>query len=164
MTAPNDSVKQFLVLSGMLTDFDHLVLLGTGLVDDYYQAVTAIIGETIMSELLTLSTQIDQQFGQDPTQLAAAIRDQILASPKFGPVARNIIQLWYLGSWIQLPTAWREVYGASPNDVDKVVSVAAYQQGLIWPLIGAHTPGAKQPGFGSWRLKPRPYLAPGMEV
>jgi hypothetical protein len=164
MTEPNDSVKQFLVLSTMLTDFEHLVLLGTGLVDEYYQTVTASIGASIMQELLTVSSNIHQQVGSDPAQLEAAIRSEILASPKLGPVARNIIQLWYLGSWIQMPASWRETYGANPADVDKVVSVVAYQQGLIWPLIGAHPPGAKQPGFGSWNLKPRPYLAPGVEV
>ena len=45
-----------------------------------------------------LSGKIIEESHKDGEKLTAAIRREILASPKFGPVARNIIQMWYLGA------------------------------------------------------------------
>ena len=151
MYPDQDSLEPFLSLSVSLTGFDQAELLGTGLAQEYYQQVVSAIGEAISQELWTIAQNLR---GRDGDDLEAAIRHDLLASPKFGPIARNIIQLWYWGTWNGLPQAWRTQYGANPQDFTHFTSAAAYQQGLIWKIMRVHPEGAKQPGFGSWSLKP----------
>lgn len=146
--------EPFLALSAILTGFESVDLLGTGLVDAYYNEVVNIVGKTISDELWATTTQVIDLYHKDEAKLETAIRQEILASPKFGPLARNIIQMWYVGNWNELPQSWRDVYGVSPNDTTRVISPLAYQQGLVWDAIGAHAPAAKQPGFGSWSQPP----------
>ena len=62
--------------------------------------------------------------------------------------------LWYTGQWVQLPGPWRDRHGASPLDVDDVLSPEAYTAGLMWDAIGAHPQGAKAPGFATWVDRP----------
>ena len=56
--------------------------------------------------------------------------------------------LWYLGQWDQLPRDWRDRNGASPADIARVASAAAFRAGLVWPAVGTHPTSAKAPGFG----------------
>jgi hypothetical protein len=77
-----------------------------------------------------------------------------LADAKLGPVARNVILLWYCGTWTALPDEWRAEYGASPLDVNRVQSAAAYQAGLQWVVAQAHPAGARPSGFGAWAVAP----------
>ena len=63
--------------------------------------------------------------------------------------------MWYLGSWIQLPQAWRCEFGNNPNDVTSVISAEGYKQSLVYTVMGTHPPAAKQPGFGSWSQPPK---------
>lgn len=72
-----------------------------------------------------------------------------------GPVARNVILLWYTGNWNELPQGWRDAYGVSVADVSAVVSAEAYQEGLMWVAGGTHPQGAKEPGFGTWAEPPK---------
>jgi hypothetical protein len=67
----------------------------------------------------------------------AAIESKILGDPKLGPAAWNLILLWYLGMW---QTAY--------------VSAESYQAALQWAAAGAHPPGSRQEGFGSWSMLP----------
>lgn len=154
MQEQQDLVESFLAISAVLTGYDRVDLLGTGLADEYYRQVVAVVGEKISRELWAIGTKIIHEYGGDEAGLEAAIRREVLASTKFGPVARNIIQLWYWGSWLELPQAWRSRYGTSPADVTHFTSAEAYKQGLIWDAMGTHPQGAKQPGFGSWSLLP----------
>ena len=41
-------------------------------------------------------------------QRDAAVASEILDDPKLGPVARNLIMLWYCGTWTALPEDWRQ--------------------------------------------------------
>jgi hypothetical protein len=152
----NQSLEQFLNLSVVLTGFERVKLQGTGLVITYYQTFTGIVRAGICDELWKLTSGIIKGNRDDEDSLYAAIRGEILASPEFGPLAINIIQMWYLGSWIQLPQGWRSEFGTSPADVTKVISALAYKNSLIYDVMQAHPPGAKQPGFGSWSLPPAP--------
>lgn len=68
------------------------------------------------------------------------VRQRIFDDATLGPLARNLIQLWYLGQW------------GFP-----VISAQAYQEGLVWKAIGAHPQGAKQQGFGTWSSPPPAY-------
>jgi hypothetical protein len=147
-------LEQFLSLSVDLTGFDQTELLGTGLVEEYYQQLTSVIGEAISQELWEIARNVIAPAGGNAADLDTAIRHALMASPKFGPIARNIIQLWYWGAWIELPQAWRTTYRTSAQDFTHFTSAAAYQQGLIWKAMGTHPQGAQQPGFGSWGIRP----------
>ena len=154
MKKEKNPFEPFLDLSAILTGFDRVDLLGTGMVEPFFDEVVNVIGEAISHELWETTAQIVGRYGKDEKRLEAAIRREILASAKFGPVARNIIQMWYTGIWNELPQSWRDLYGTNPNDTTRIISSEAYQQGLVWEVIGAHPPAAKQPGFASWSYPP----------
>ena len=141
-----DAVAQFLQLSVLVTGYDEYTLLGTGMVRPYYDELALIIGARELGSLLGAFSQIGRAHGQ--------FRKRILESDRYGPVARNVMRLWYLGMWQQLPREWRNAYGATSYDTDHMVSAAAYRAGLVWPTAGAHPMGARQPGFGSWTEPP----------
>lgn len=151
----SDPIEAFLALSAALTGFGRVDLLGTGMSRAYYAEVVGIVGKSIAGELVSTARRIFTRGRRDPKAREKAIRQEILADPKLGPVARNIIQMWYVGTWYQLPTSWRQAYGGNPKDVDHVVSADAYTQGLVWVAAGVHPAGAKQPGYGTWALPPR---------
>jgi hypothetical protein len=154
VAAPPDrpgAVIDFLRLSVALTGFDRLRLEGSGMVEPYYNELARIVGLREIGALLSAALDVVDASGAD-AGFEQRFTEEILDNPRYGPLARNIITMWYLGSWIQLPRAWRDAYGASSNDIDHVVSAAAYQEGLVWPAAGTHPMGAKQPGFASWAV------------
>jgi hypothetical protein len=133
----------FADLSARLTGFSTAELAGTGMVETYFDTLVDVVGDDIASELLGAA---DRHSGHNMHDL--------LAHDRFGPLCRNIIVMWYLGQWDQLPADWRGAYGASTGDTSRVISAEAYREGLVWPTMGSHPQGAKQPGFGSWALPP----------
>jgi len=138
-----DAVSQFLRLSVTLTGFDEYELLGTGMLETYYDELLRIIGAREAGSLFGALLRV-------PDGDESAFRSVILEDARYGPVARNVLTMWYLGTWTQLPREWRNSYGATSYDTDHVVSAAAYREGLVWPAAGTHPMGAKQQGFGSW--------------
>jgi len=136
-------------MSVALTGFGRTELLGTGMVDEYLRTLDAILPVGLVDELLAAYEGPPQ--GDD---LEGAVISRMLDDPKKGPVARNVILMWYCGTWTALPDAWRAAYGASPLDTNHVVSVEAYQAGLQWVAAGAHPAGALQQGFEAWSLEP----------
>ena len=145
-----NSADQFLRLSACFTGFSQAELLGTGLVLDYYKVVNTIVDSTITGAMFLEFEQSVKATGCD-TEAAAS---QLLQDLKFGPVIKNIVTLWYLGQWNQMPSQWRNIYGASALDRDHVISAQAYKQGLVWTAMGAHPMGTKQQGYGAWALPP----------
>lgn len=143
--APADS---FAALSAALTGFRAVDLWGTGQVDAYLDELIATIGEDIVARLLA-----DGDEALRSTHPAKAL-EKVLADADLGPVARTVIVLWYTGEWTPLPNDWRNRNGASPRDVSRVVSAAAYRSGLVWKAIGAHPKGAHPTGYGSWANPP----------
>jgi Membrane bound FAD containing D-sorbitol dehydrogenase len=141
-----DAVAQFLRLSAVLTGYDETSLLGTGMVQAYYDELGQIIGARELGSLLAAADRSDER----------DFAEAILANDRYGPVARNVLTMWYLGTWSQLPRAWRDTYGATSYDTDHVVSAAAYREGLVWAAAGTHPMSAKQQGFGSWAVPPTP--------
>ena len=85
----------------------------------------------------------------------ADLRRSILGDARLGPVARNIMKLWYLGIWYELPRPWIEANGARAANITFMVSAEAYTEGLVWPAVGANPPGAKAPGYASWTGPPQ---------
>jgi hypothetical protein len=167
---------QFADLSALLTGFDRIQLLGTGMVGSYLHAIDAALPEGVLDELL-------DAFGHLPSAVAdgagvgaeagadaeaqnareareAAVSSAVLADPKLGPVARNLIVAWYCGTWTALPDGWRAAYGTSPLDTNRVLSAEAYQAGLQWVAAGAHPAGALQQGYGAWSAEPEAPIAP----
>jgi hypothetical protein len=134
----NDAAEAaFLELSVQLTGYRSTDLQGTGQLSEYLDELVTIVDDDLIARLLDCT---DAQ--------------QALADPDLGPLARNLTVMWYLGQWDALPSEWRNRNGASPYDVDHVVSAAAYREGLAWRAAGSHPMGAKPPGFGSWAAPP----------
>jgi hypothetical protein len=141
---------QFLSLSVLLTGFSRFELLGRAVAGDYLSQLDAVLPAGVVDELLAAYERLphgDEREG--------AVAADILADPKIGLVARNLILLWYCGTWTALPAAWHNAYGASPQQEQSgVVSAQAYQAGLQWEVAGAHPPGSRQQGFASWSMAP----------
>jgi hypothetical protein len=148
-----ERTARFLDLSARLTAFTAFELQGTGQVGPYLDTVEAATGQDVLDELLAAHQRLPARQGGSAGD--APLRREILADAKLGPIARNIIKLWYIGTWYELPSAWRELFGTREQDYTHVVSPAAYTEGLLWPTIGANPNGAKAPGYGSWAQPPR---------
>jgi hypothetical protein len=148
-TEPGTRAEAFLALSELLTGFGRVPLAGTGQTDSYLCALDAVLPAGMVDELLRAAGSLPEGAGRE-----AAVGPAILDDPKLGPVARNVILMWYRGTWTALPAEWRAAYGASPLDTDHVLSAPAYQAGLQWVAAGAHPAGALQQGYGAWAAAP----------
>lgn len=145
----DERLERFLGLSELLTGFGQLQLLGTGVSGEYLRMVQAWLPHSVLDELLAAYQQLPAGANREP-----AIAASILGDPKIGPVARNLILLWYCGVWNVLPQPWLDAYGTSGPGKTLVVSVQAYQSGLQWNVAGGHAAGAWQQGYGAWSLAP----------
>lgn len=145
-------IDRFLAFSAEITAFTTFELQGTGQAQAYLKAVTSVIGQTVMEELLTAYAAIGSTEQPDRD---ARLRREIFGDEKLGPIARNIIKLWYSGGiWNELPGAWTESFGALEKNVTFIVSDTSYPEALIYRAAGSNPPGAKAPGYGSWALPP----------
>jgi hypothetical protein len=166
VTAP--SFEEFLRLSVDLTAFGETELLGTGLARPYLAKVRAACGDENVAALLDAHRAARADAAGDAGDagsldgilldrvlLDRALRHRIFGDDRLGPVARNVIKLWYAGMWYALPPEWTDRYGARAEGETSTVTAASYQEGLLWRAIGANPPGAKAPGYGSWAQPPR---------
>jgi hypothetical protein len=163
MTAP--LIEDFLSLSVDLTAFEATDLLGTGMAHKYLAKVRAACGDEVLTALLAAHRAARTDAAGDAGSPARtpldgdlfdrALRHRIFSDDRLGPVARNVIKLWYAGMWYALPPEWTDHYGASTAVGTSTVTAASYQEGLLWRAIGANPPGAKAPGYGSWAKPPR---------
>jgi hypothetical protein len=149
--ADDAELQTFYALSVTLTGFSEFELQGTGMGPVYYETVRGVVGERFLADLLRTFREVVQEGGD----FERNFRIRILGDPGFGPVARNLILLWYTGNWNELSQGWRDAYGVSTQDVSRVVSAESYQQGLMWTAGGTHPQGANQPGFGTWADPPK---------
>ena len=145
-------IDRFLTFSAEVTAFTIFELHATGQAESYHRTVVDVVGQELLDELLDA---YDSVMGGTPNERTGQLRKEIFGNEKLGPIARNIIKLWYVGIWYQLPRAWTDAFGARPMDVTFVVSATAYTEGLLWVAIGANPPGAKAPGYGSWADAPQ---------
>lgn len=155
MHAPDDAYELFVALSSILTGFARVDLYGTGLVPTYVETVLGACGSATMERLDQVTLSILARSDGDLDVQEEFVRKEVLADARLGPVARNLIQLWYLGTWFQLPTGWSAAFGTHAGDTTRIVSAQAYEQSLVYDVMHAHPPGAKQPGFGSWHVPPQ---------
>lgn len=152
--------EEFLLLSVDLTAFERTDLLGTGLAHDYLAKVRAACGDGVLTDLLDAHRAAREDAAgeagvSDHALLDRALRHRIFSDDRLAPVARNVIKLWYAGTWYGLPPEWTDSYGAQTAAETSTVTAASYQEGLLWRAIGANPPGAKAPGYGSWAQPPR---------
>lgn len=144
--------EQFVAFSAEVTGFTPFELYGTGLTDDYLAAVSKVVGEHSLGELLDAYAKI---MGDQDELRTSRMRREVFGHEKLGPLARNIIKLWYIGIWEPLPQSWIEKYGPLDINTGFMVNESAYNEGLLWVAIGANPPGAKAPGYGSWASPPQ---------
>jgi hypothetical protein len=149
--SPGTRLDAFIAISVELTCFKSYELLGTGMAGAYLDTLDKVVGAPVADELFVAYAAVSTIEGD---KRAAAMRRSILGNEKVGPIARNIIKLWYVGTWFALPTVWQERFGPADADGTFVVSPTAYIEGLLWRAAGAHPPGARAPGFGSWKHPP----------
>jgi hypothetical protein len=156
MSEPVDAElrRRFLAMSAELTAFSTLDLQGTGQTEAYLALVVRVVGEGVLDELLAAYEQAVAAAGPDRGERIRLLKRDLFSTEKLGPIARNIIKLWYVGVWYELPTEWVESFGALEHDGTFTASAAAYAVGLLWYAIGAHPPGARAPGYGSWVAPP----------
>ena len=153
--ASADLLEDFLALSSAVTGFSVFRLKGTGQAQSYLSTATEIVGEPTMHALLEAFRRLAGEAGEDNGTLERGIRRDILSDAKLGPVARNLIKLWYVGTWYALPVEWREAFASTDRDRTFVVSPDAYTEGLLWAAVGANPSGAKPAGYGMWAMAPR---------
>ncbi|TMP37771.1 hypothetical protein [Pseudoalteromonas rubra] len=146
-------LTDFYHLSATLTGYDLVELQGTGVGPTYCKTLSQWVRQDVIQELYHRAEEIGS-LECDSNQ--AQFYDRIWNCAKLGPVARNIIKMWYLSIWYQLPADWNALYGVDDFSADKkpvedyVISSNAYIQGLVWNALGSHPMGAKQPGYGTW--------------
>ncbi|MBO9401023.1 hypothetical protein [Shimia sp. R9_3] len=148
MTQSDPAFDAFLTISAVLTGYSPAELQGTGCAPEYWHQFQQVLSEEVRESFLAGAAKLGCN---DPD---AVVRDHFLSDKCHGPVARALIQLWYLGEWSPLPQDWTDAYGASRFDTARILSSRAYKEGLVWDAIGAHPMGAKQQGFGAWAMKP----------
>ena len=150
MTDDTEVLAAFLTLSATLTGYTRFRLLGTGQAEPYFTATREAVGDDVLGDLLSTFAAVHDDITGDQQALDQALRARILSDDRLGPVARNVIKMWFVGTWYQLPQEWRDAYATREPDATHVVSPASYTEGLLWPTIGANPPGAKGQGFGTW--------------
>jgi hypothetical protein len=158
-TMATDLARRFLAFSSRVTAFTEFDLHGTGQARSYLDTVVRVVGEGLLAELLDAYDRAVSQVGR-----TTALEAEVFSSEKLGPIARNIIKLWYVGVWYELPSDWTDSFGALENDGTFTASPAAYPEALLWRAIGANPPGAHGPGYGSWAQPPRIPPIPGDET
>ncbi|HEY2322985.1 MAG TPA: hypothetical protein VGJ82_08980 [Thermoanaerobaculia bacterium] len=150
-----EGLRRFIAVCVALTGFDSVELTGTGIAELYRATLEKWVGPVIAAELLA--------FGTEPPPDETVVRNGIMSDAKLGPVARNLIALWYTGLWTPLPSEWYLAYQTeipNPPDITNaetyIPSPESYIQGLVWTAAHTHPMGAKQPGFGTWAQEPDP--------
>lgn len=115
---------------------------------EYLQTLQAKVDAALVTQLLTTYQNIAAQFpaAEQPAQVQA----QILTDPNMGPVARNIIRMWYLSIWYDMNQS-QPITGFSGGTV---VSSNAYTKGLAWDAMQAHPMGYSEMHYGYWATPP----------
>jgi hypothetical protein len=147
----------FLRFSEEITAYSSLDLEGTGMVDIYQAVLEGAVGSTLLPSFYALASAVTSPV--DAVQREDVMRTKVLPSPIFWPVVSNLISLWYLGNWIIFPDSWYTATGLKkPANGEPgfggVPSPQAYVEQLSYRTAGAHTPGAKPTGYGSWSIPP----------
>jgi hypothetical protein len=154
-------LSTFRALSSHLTGFAEDDLEGTGMVNDYYrvlmqeqdhEGVRAFLSEAEsilkLKSDMQIHAELKRVFVESP--VAAQQPDPPFDQLSYQGLAQRIILLWYTGIW----TTMNGRDTQSQQERTALVSSPAYLEGLIWGTADTHPAGGKQPGFGSWSMRP----------
>ena len=143
MKSTTQKLNAFVNLSVVLTGFSSADLEGTGMLSSYFEVVNNELSPAFIEEMLTdfISIHISDYNNLSKEELLKF--QEFWKSKLYRKQLDQIIQLWYLGEWID-----------TKENKDFIVSSDAYLEGLIWKAIDAHPMGGKQPGFATWGFKP----------
>jgi hypothetical protein len=128
----------FLDISVCLTGFSEMELLGTGMLETYFNVMMNKNSIAVVESFLAKSEKILAKNKGSKEKLNDEILHKLMPDSLYNGLAKNIISMWYMGNWM--------------NDV---ISPQSYVQGLIWTVAETHPPGAKQPGYASWSMAPK---------
>lgn len=131
------SSNTFLTISTYLTGYNEVELLGTGMLETYFNVFLEKFSPETLDYFFAEVDEILLESAGDEDKINAAIAARLIPDSAYDGIAKNIILVWYTGNW-----------GSD------VISTQSYQQGLMWDAAEAHPPGAKQPGYGSWANLP----------
>lgn len=126
--------ETFLTISVLLTGFDEMELLGTGMLDTYFNVA---MDKNSHKDVTNFFATVDKILAGNKNDINDQISQELMPQAYFAGMAQNIIIMWYMGSWM-----------------NTIISPTSYTQGLIWKAADTHPPGAKQPGFASWSKAP----------
>jgi hypothetical protein len=147
----DQDLTNFVGLSAVLTGFTSDDLFPPISPDpvavEYLDTLKAKVPAPLVSQLLTTFQNIQ---AQNPPDIAQAVQQQILDDAVMGPVARNIIRMWYLSIWYDLDQQ-QPITGFSSGTV---VSMNAYTKGLAWTVAQAHPMGYSEMHYGYWAAPP----------
>lgn len=148
-------LDEFYALSAALTGYSEFELRGTGVGEQYLEQLRAVAGQAAVDEMVAVYEGARERCGRDQACIHQHLTEALFGSAWLGPLARNVVKMWYVGNWYQLPDRWRDAYRREDADTNRVISAQAYAEGLVWRAAGTHPSGAKEPGYGTWALAPR---------
>ena len=138
------TIDTFVSLSAILTGYDATILKPKNdtqkVAELYFNTFTKEVDANTVALLNSTFTAI-----ASPNE--ANVKAQIVNDPTLGPIAKNILKMWYLAIWYDL-NATKE------QDNSYVVSSIAYKNGLVWKTMQAHPMGYSEGNFGYWSNVP----------
>lgn len=139
MTTQSPYLSTFLEISAELTGFEQVELQATGMADTYLQTIITANQNTPdnLAAFFAETGLILARTRGCPPEREAQIRSLLMPASSYLSLARNIIIMWYTGTWD-----------------NKQINADSYIEALMWPAGQTHPPGAKQPGYGSWANPP----------
>jgi hypothetical protein len=146
------NLQQFAALSEVLTGYGQetiLPKLDTQQQAEEYLKTLYSPGLVPVASLKLLTDTWNNIATMPKTDQEQQVKTQIMANTELGPIAKNIIYMWFLGIWYDLTVP----PGTFPNK-DFVVSSKAYKNGLVWNTMGAHPMGYSEGVFGYWSTPP----------
>ena len=138
MESNKKAANTFLDISVFLTGFNKMELLGTGMLETYFNVVMNMNNVALVESFLAESEKILAKNQGNAEKINNEILHKLMPDSLYNGLAKNIITMWYMGNWM-----------------NTVISPQSYVQGLIWGVAETHPPGAKQPGYASWSTAPK---------
>ena len=129
----DDALAGFVALSRYLTGAD----IASDLAAAYLARVKAERFGTRIEPLIALFRSLERS----STDLESDVRSQIIQSSEHGPLAQQVMLLWYTSAF-EDSSQWK--FG-TPDQ---------HFRALIWPVIGAHPPALSGGYFGYWKYPP----------
>jgi hypothetical protein len=138
MESNKKAANTFLDISVFLTGFNKMELLGTGMLETYFNVVMNMNNVALVESFLAESEKILAKNQGNVEKINNEILHKLMPDSLYNGLAKNIITMWYMGNWM-----------------NTVINPQSYVQGLIWGVAETHPPGAKQPGYASWSTAPK---------